>query len=181
MKFFAFLLIVFSCIACALSVYNLFNVVTHPLKFKEEITTYAQEYDMSPELIASVINVESAFRENAKSNKNAVGLMQIKLSTANYLNELNNQNNITEEQLFTPKTNIKYGSQYLKYLLEKFQNLNTALASYNAGETRVRDWLSCKMYSVDGKTLTFIPYEETRNYVEKINKNLKFYSRIFKN
>ena len=126
-----------------------------------------------------MLNVESSFKETAKSNKNAIGLMQIKLSTANYLNDLNNQNKITETQLFTPATNIKYGCAYLKYLIDKFENLNTALASYNAGETRVREWLKSGIYSVDGKTLSYIPYEETRNYVEKINKNFKYYTKIF--
>lgn len=179
MKVSAWILIFLSCVAFALSGYNLYLVFTHPLKFKEEIILSAKEFELSPELVASVVNVESSFNEKAKSNKSAIGLMQIKLSTANYLNDLKSENHITEEELFNAKTNIKYGCEYLNYLMKKFQNMNTVLAAYNAGETRVRSWLNSGIYSIDGKTLGYIPFEETRNYVEKVNENLKFYSKIF--
>lgn len=181
MKIGAWVLIFFSCVAFVLSGYNLFMVYTHPLKFENEIIESARNFDLSPALVASIINTESSFRENAKSSKNAIGLMQIKLSTANYLNDIEGDENITEEELFEPITNIQYGCEYLKYLINKFDDINTALASYNAGETRVKSWLSSGVYSTDGKTLMYIPYEETRNYVEKINKNIKFYEKLFKN
>ena len=74
--------------------------------------------------------------------------------------------------------NIIYGCKYLKYLLNKFEDINTTLCAYNAGETRVRTWLKSN-YSTDGKTLNFIPFEETRKYVNKIQKNMKFYKKYF--
>lgn len=179
MKLGAIVLIFFSCVAFVLSAYNLFNAYTHPLKFRSEIIYYAKKYDLSPALVSSVINVESSFNEHAKSNKNAIGLMQIKLSTANYINELNSNKAIDESELFKPETNIDLGCGYLKYLIDKFKNINTSLAAYNAGETNVRQWLKSGIYSTDGITLGFIPFKETRNYVEKINKNLKYYSKLF--
>ena len=179
MKIGVWILIILSVFAFSLSGYNLYLALTHPLKFKDEIVLCSKEFNLSPALVASLIKAESSFNENAKSNKDAIGLMQIKLSTANYLNDLKNENHITEEQLFDAKSNIKYGCEYLNYLTKKFQNVNTVLASYNAGETRVRSWLKSKEYSTDGITLKYIPYEETKNYVEKVNKNLKYYSRIF--
>ncbi len=179
MKVGAWILIFFSCVAFILGAYNLFQTFTHPLKFKTEIVECAQNCELPPELIASVINVESSFKKSAKSNKNAIGLMQVKLTTANYINDLFNLNHITEEELFHPKTNIEYGSNYLKYLIVKFKDVNTALASYNAGETRVRSWLSSNEYSTDGTSLKYIPFEETRNYVKKINNNLKYYQKLF--
>ena len=180
MKFFTFVLIFFSLFAFSLSAYNLYNVFTHPLKYKTEIINYANENNLNPALIASVINVESSFNENAKSNKNAIGLMQVKLTTANYINTLTNTEKIDETDLYVPTKNIKIGTLYLRYLIDKFENINTALASYNAGETRVRSWLNSGIYSLDGKTLNYIPFEETRNYVEKVNKNMKFYEKLFK-
>ena len=50
-------------------------------------------------MIASIINVESSFNAEARSNKNALGLMQIKLETANYINKLNGLNIISENEL----------------------------------------------------------------------------------
>lgn len=169
-------LVIFAFLFCG---YNVYLIATHPLKFKEEIITCSKIYNLNAEVIASLINVESSFNRNARSNKNAIGLVQIKLSTANYLNDLNNEAYITEETLFKPEINIKYGCQYLKYLMNKFKNLNTSLAAYNAGETIVRSWLKSGVYSVDGKILSYIPYKETREYVEKVNKNIKYYSKKF--
>ncbi len=179
MKFGAWLIICFSVIALSLSFFNLYQVYVHPIKYKTEIIECAKECEINPTLVASVINVESSFRKNARSNKNAIGLMQIKLTTANYLNDLENLNHITEKELFKPKKNIEYGIKYLRYLLNKFEDVNTALASYNAGETIVRAWLKNENYSTDEKTLNYIPYTETRNYVKKINENIKYYKKIF--
>ncbi len=179
MKVFAWILIFASMFTFGLATYKLYESFSHPLKFNEEIACYSKEYEIPAELIASVINVESSFNVNAKSNKNAIGLMQVKLSTANYLNDLSKQKYITEDALFYPTTNIKYGTLYLRYLINKFNDANTALAAYNAGETIVRSWLKNKDYSSDEKSLQIIPYKETRNYVEKVNKNIKYYKKIF--
>ena len=181
MKILTFILIFFCCIPFALTGINIYNVITHPLKYQNEIVVYATENNLSPSLVASVINTESSFNENSKSNKNAIGLMQIKLSTANYINHLTKAENIDENELFNPETNIKIGTKYLRYLINKFEDVNTALAAYNAGETRVRTWLTSGIYSLDQKTLMYIPYKETKNYVEKVNNNIKYYKKIFKN
>ena len=158
MKVFAWILLFASIFTFGLATYKLYESFSHPLKFSEEIVRYSKEYEIPAELIASVINVESSFNPNAKSNKNAIGLMQVKLTTANYLNDLSKQKHITEDELFYPTANIKYGTQYLKYLLNKFKDINTTLAAYNAGETIVRGWLKNKDYSNDGKSLKIIPY-----------------------
>ena len=105
--------------------------------------------------------------------------MQIKLSTANYVASLYSMPTLTEYELFDPKTNIEYGCMYLNYLSKKFENTNTMLASYNAGETVVRSWLNNKEYSFDKISLNNIPYKETNNYVKKINKNIKYYKKIY--
>lgn len=179
MKIGGWFLIFFSCVAFILSGYNLFAVFTHPLKFENEIIASSIKYDLSPKLIASIINVESSFKENSRSNKNAIGLMQIKLTTANYMKELNNSKPITELELFSPSTNIDLGCQYLRYLINKFDNIDTAICAYNAGETNVRNWLKSGVYSLDGKTLMYVPFLETRNYIKKVNENIKYYNKIF--
>lgn len=179
MKKITIILIAFVMFAICLAGYKTFLSLTHPIRFQNEILEASKIYKIEPELIASVINVESSFKENSKSNKNAIGLMQIKLSTANYLDDLNAQNHITENELFAPQTNIEYGCEYLRYLINKFEDIFTALAAYNAGETRVRSWLSSSDFSDDKITFKNIPYEETKNYVKKIKSNLKFYEKVF--
>ena len=179
MKQVVYIIIIATIFTVSLSVYKTFIAITHPIKYNEEINLYAKEYDLNPSLVASVINVESSYKPKAKSNKNAIGLMQMQLKTANYLNDLYNLNEINEKDLFDEKTNIKYGCLYLKYLQNKFQDDFTSLAAYNAGETRVRVWLNDENYSKDKKTLINIPYKETKNYLIKIKSNLKFYNKYY--
>ena len=102
-----------------LASYKLFCAVTHPIKFQNEIIEISKKFNLEPSLIASLINVESSYNPQAKSSKNAIGLMQIKLDTANYIAELNNKNPLTENELFTPKINIEFGCMYLQYLNKK--------------------------------------------------------------
>ncbi len=156
-------------------------VATHPIKYSEQIECYSNEFSLEPKIVASLINTESSYRENAVSSKNALGLMQIKLSTAEYLIDYYDLDvTIDEDDLLDANKNLYFGCMYLRYLINKFENTYTALASYNAGETRVRVWLEDKQYSLDGKTLNYIPYKETREYVEKIKNNLSFYQKIYK-
>ncbi len=178
MKHCAVILIIGFIFTLCLAGYKTFLSLTHPIKYQNEIVYYAKEYNLEPEIVASIINIESSYNKKAKSNKDAIGLMQIKLDTANYLNELYYKPSISENQLFDATTNIKYGCMYLRYLLNKFEDLNTTLCAYNAGETRVRSWLNSD-YSTNGKTLNKIPYTETKNYLIKFKENYKFYKKIY--
>ena len=172
MKFGAVLILILSALTFVLAGYKTYQVFLHPIKFEDEINFYSKLYDLDASVVASLINVESSYNKNAKSNKNAIGLMQIKLETANYLDEINNRNFITESELFDAEINIMYGCKYLRYLIDKFDDIYTSLAAYNAGETRVRSWLKTTDYSHDGKTLNTIPFKETNNYVKKIKSNI---------
>ena len=153
-----------------------------PIKYQSEIITIGKTYNLQPELIASIINTESGYNPKAESYKGALGLMQIKLDTANYLNSIYNLGqDIKADDLFNPTTNITYGCIYLRYLINKFKDIETSLAAYNAGETNIIKWLKNKEYSDDGVTLKVIPFKETSNYVIKIKNNLKFYKKCYKN
>ena len=180
MKKLACLIVLIFSFALCLATGFLFSAFTHPIKYKAEIEKYASRYNLNSSLVASLINVESGFRNDVVSNKNAIGLMQIKLTTAEYMNELYKLNRtLTENDLYLPETNLEFGCLYLSYVIKKFENVNTALCAYNAGETIVRSWLKNENFSDNGISLKNIPYNETKNYVIKINKNIKFYNRVF--
>lgn len=146
----------------------------HPLKFKDLIVEYSNDFNLDPAFVASIINVESGFDKNAKSSKGAIGLMQIMPTTANYICMLNHT---SYTDLFSPEENIKIGCNYLLYLFDKFQDRKLVIVSYNAGETQVKKWLNDEEYSSDGKTLNIIPYKETREYLNKVEKNILVYSK----
>ena len=175
----AILLLIVSVFTLSLAGYKLFLVATHPIKYKSEIVISAKKYNLDPSLVAGVIKVESFYNQYAKSNKNACGLMQVKLSTAEYVSNIYNITLPNEYNIYNIENNLEYGCAYLNYLSTKFSNIDTILAAYNAGETAVRNWLKNPEYSPDGQTLKKIPYKETRNYVKKVKINIKFYQKIY--
>lgn len=156
-------------------VYNYF----YPMKYSEEIISIAEECNLESSLIASIINVESNFNEHAVSNKGAVGVMQILPSTAEWIAKKNNKN-YREEYLKDAKYNIELGSYYLAYLIDYFGDVQLGICAYNAGQGNVSNWLKNKEYSKDGKSLQKIPFKETREYVNKVNKNYHYYKNRYK-
>lgn len=154
-----------------------FNIL-YPKKYSIFINNFSQKYSVDKVLIYSVINTESNFNANATSSKGAMGLMQIMPPTALFIAEQLNIENFNTKNLYNPETNIEFGTFYLNYLLNKFDNIDAVICSYNAGETVVRRWLNDKNYSTDGKTLDQIPYTETSNYLKKVQQNYKVYKKL---
>ena len=97
-------------------------------------------------LVKALIQVESAFQPRARSNKGAMGLMQLMPETARQYQARNP---------YDPAANIEAGTRHLRSLLDQFE-LPLALAAYNAGEAAVRKFGGIP------------PYDETQAYVSKI-------------
>ena len=96
------------------------------------------EYDVDYRLILAVIKVESNFRSDAVSRQGARGLLQIKPSLARHISKDTGIAVKETKTLNEPEKNIKIGVNHLSGLIEKFENLNTALHAYNVGSDRVR-------------------------------------------
>ena len=89
----------------------------------------SSEYNIEPAIIRALITTESAWNPRAVSKKGAMGLMQLMPATANEM-EIKDP--------FDPEENIDGGTRYLRWLLDRFDdNLDLALAAYNAGPARV--------------------------------------------
>jgi soluble lytic murein transglycosylase-like protein len=97
----------------------------------------AVRFDLDPEMILAVIHVESRFDARAISSKGAMGLMQLLPSTAREVAGSLEIEWTHDDRLFEPEMNILLGSCYLRYLVDRFDDHDTALAAYNAGPTRV--------------------------------------------
>ncbi|NLZ48510.1 MAG: lytic transglycosylase domain-containing protein [Clostridiales bacterium] len=156
--------------------------ILYPLKYEEYIKKYANQYNIDPYVVAAMIKTESNFNVEANSHKDARGLMQITGETGKWIASKMKIENYEEKMLYDPETNIKMGCWYINNLREEFgDNLDLILASYNAGRGRVNNWLENKQYSLDGKKLDYIPYEETNKYVKKIEANYNIYKFLYKN
>ena len=150
----------------------------YPVKYKEQVVACANEYQLDSNLIFAMIKVESGFNEKAISRAGAKGLMQITDRTGEYIAE---KLGVKEYDLLDAKTNVAFGSYYIRYLLERFEKIEVALAAYNAGEGTVSIWLDNKEYSEDGINLTHVPYPETKSYIEKIKKTFSKYKKLYEN
>jgi soluble lytic murein transglycosylase len=135
---------------------------TLPLRHEDIIRQQAAEKGVPADLIAAVIYAESRFRDQT-SHAGARGLMQITPATANLIEKLSGGQTFKFEDLADPDINIRYGTFYLRYLIDKFDDNDVAaLAAYNAGETNVAAWGGSSL-RVDE-----IPFPETRGYVEDV-------------
>lgn len=168
------------CIFSCLGIYGylVYTNFKYPFSYKTEIVEYSIKYDISCELVASLINCESGFDKSVISSKGAIGLMQIMPKTAQYICEKLGET-YSYESLFTPKFNISLGTYYLNYLKQKFDDETVVLCAYNAGEGVVSGWLNNSDYSSDKKTLLHIPYKETREYVKNVQNGKRVYAKKF--
>ena len=167
------ILIIFSCviILTILSFFT-FRLVIVPKRYNKMVSDYSSEYKLESALVYAIIKAESGYNPKAKSSAGAIGLMQIIPSTGKWIaSELGEE--FTEERLYDPNTNIKYGCFYLNYLFKKFNNMGAVICAYNAGENNIKSWLNENGEIIEEK----INFEETKNYYKKV---LNFY-KLYKN
>ena len=151
---------------------------SHPLEYGEVVENASKEYSVPKELVYAVIKTESSFKSDAKSHKGAIGLMQITPETYTWLCEKNKVTDVDTDRLYKPEENIIYGTMYLDYLYSRFENWENALAAYNAGPTKVSEWIDEGRIDEYG-VLNDIPYKETREYVEKVIKARDTYTQLY--
>lgn len=150
-----------------------------PFKHKELIEKYSEENNLDPYFVLAVIKAESKFNADAKSHKDAYGLMQITEDTGKWVAGEMGLEDFSKDKLYDEEYNIKLGCWYLNNLSEEFNDTDLVIASYNAGRGRVKGWLVNKKYSSDGKELNYIPYKETEEYVEKVKNYYKIYKKLY--
>ncbi|EIJ33948.1 lytic transglycosylase domain-containing protein [Thiothrix nivea] len=116
--------------------------------YNDAINAAAKRHRINPALIKAVITAESCFRNEARSNKGAGGLMQLIPATAKRFG-VNDR--------FDPAENIEGGTRYLRWLLNRYGgSVPHAIAAYNAGEGRVDQYGAA------------VPFQETAIYSRRV-------------
>lgn len=155
--------------------------IIYKKEYVEEVEKYSQQYQVDANLIYAVIKAESNFNPNAKSNKNAIGLMQLMEDTAKDILkrvDLKITDSELRDKLYEADVNINLGTKYLAVLLERYKNVEIAVTAYNAGIGTVDNWIEKGIIKDDGSDVENIPYKETNNYVRKILRDYKIYSDL---
>ncbi|HZG36547.1 MAG TPA: lytic transglycosylase domain-containing protein [Gaiellaceae bacterium] len=142
----------------------------YPLRYEHLVRAHAQNYRLEPQLVAAVIYQESKFDADAVSRSGAVGLMQLLPATAQGIADRTGGSGWREADLLDPELNVRYGSWYLRHLLDKYDDETLALAAYNAGQANVDSWRE------RGGGLRFA---ETRHYVERVQRLKEVYARAY--
>ncbi len=150
-----------------------------PLRYEDSVRQYSEKYGIDPYFVCAVIWTESKFDVHASSGAGAQGLMQLMPETAAWIEKKIDDERVTAENSLEPDINIEMGCWYLRYLMDMFDDSELAAAAYNAGQNKVKEWLDNREVSRDGEVLHDIPYEETRNYVKRVDDAYEVYKFLY--
>jgi peptidoglycan lytic transglycosylase len=142
----------------------------YPLRYGEIVRGHAQNYRLDPALLAAVIYQESKFKVGARSDRGAIGLMQLLPDTAEGIATRTGGSKFRVADLYDPEINVRYGAWYLRHLIDKYRSERTALAAYNAGQANVDSWRARGIG---------VQFEETRHFVDRVEKLKGIYRHAY--
>ena len=157
-----------------------YSRTVYPLEYEAAIRASSRHNDLDPALVAAVIYAESRFDTTAVSPHGAVGLMQVLPETAAQIARETGGVAFVPEDLADPRVNIRYGTYYLRTVLDQFHGDRiAAIAAYNAGAGAVGEWEAAARAAGHPLRLADIPYAETRAYVRSVLKARRIYRETY--
>lgn len=148
-----------------------FQRIRYPLRYETIVVAHARTYDLSPTLLAAVIYTESKFDASARSDAGAIGLMQLLPETAKGIAVRTGGDRFVVDDLLDPELNVRYGSWYLRHLIDRYADVRTALAAYHAGQGNVDAWRRDRVG---------IQFPETRAYVDRVVDAQRVYADAYR-
>jgi tetratricopeptide (TPR) repeat protein len=149
--------------------------IFYPKPYVAQFTEAARTCSVDADLLYAVARQESLFQPGVVSPAGAIGLMQLMPATARRVLRTTGRpyQEVTADDLRDPSLNTLAGACYLRDLIARYEgNLPHAVAAYNAGEDAVDTWLARRDKLSDATYFTeWIPYQETRDYVQKVLRN----------
>ncbi len=153
--------------------------IIFPLDYWDLIEKHAKAKSLDPYLLSALMAQESTFTADIRSSANARGLMQVMPGTGRQYARKMGIRSFTTASLSQPETNVRIGTQYFKDLMDRFGGIHYALASYNAGDSRVAEWIKESPGLAPDEFIDSIPFPETQNYVKRILGTTEDYRRLY--
>ncbi len=168
----------------------------YPIQYQKEIRLASSQSKLDPFLVSAIIRVESNFKSDKISSKGAVGLMQLMPNTAEWILNVTGSSEDISNRMTTPDVNIQVGTWYISSLQKQFEQriskmelkedrIALVAAAYNAGPGNVSRWLENGTWDGSFAELAYVPFGETRHYVQRIiyyyKKHERYYSDIWYN
>ncbi len=151
----------------------------YPMPWRAQLEKYARQNGLDPYIVAGLIRQESEFNPNALSPVNAYGLTQVMPATGRQLLKMSRRR-FRPRILFQPELNLRLGTTYLSEVLRRYSGRwELALAAYNAGPTRVQNWITWADYREPAEFIETIPFTETRDYVTAVLRNAEIYRALY--
>ena len=151
----------------------------YPLGWRVELTGAASRAALDPLFVAAVVREESSFNPRARSRVGARGLMQLMPETARPMARQRGLAFQDGEVLEEPGPNLELGTAFLAGLLREFGEPRLAIAAYNAGPTRVREWWAARRGNDVEVWVEHIPFNETRAFVKRVMLSWEEYRRLY--
>jgi soluble lytic murein transglycosylase len=150
----------------------------YPLGWRTELNDAATRAALDPYFVAAVVREESSFDPQARSRVGARGLMQLMPDTARQLAKGRGLP-AGDDMLADPGANLALGSAYLAGLMKEFGEPRLAVAAYNAGPARVREWWKTRVTDDVEVWVELIPFDETRFFVRRVMLSWEEYRRLY--
>ena len=152
--------------------------LAYPRAYAEAVDADAAHEGLEPALVWAIMRQESAFFPKALSSSNAQGLMQVIPSTWDWLAELQRE---APGEPFDIATNVRYGSFYLKWLLNYLGgDPELVIASYNRGQGYIKRLYEGEVVAANKDDLyREIDALETREYLQRVSENFEIYKALY--
>lgn len=148
----------------------------YPRPHRSVIERIGAQYGLPSSLLYAVMKQESMFNPHAVSSAGAVGLMQIMPRTAAMVAA---EAGLAAPDLRDPQTNLTLGIRFLSSLYVRYGDRRLALAAYNAGPSRVQQWLALRPAIDIDEFMESLPFAETRSYYRKVLRFAEDYDIIY--
>jgi len=151
----------------------------YPVGWRGELMEAATRSAIDPLLVAAVVREESSFHPQARSRVGARGLMQLMPETARPMAQARQLAFGNGDLLDDPGANLELGTAFFAALLREFGDARLAVAAYNAGPTRVREWWGGRRSDDLEVWVEQIPFDETRAFVKRVMLSWDEYRRLY--